>query len=55
MVTLPTVSPFFGATGVVKAVPVDVNESPPVLVASLALIVSGAGVTGKVPLMYVIV
>ena len=48
-VTLPTVSPFCGATGVVNAVPEGVKVWPYTLVASLALIVSGAGVTVSAP------
>ena len=48
-VTLPTVSPFCGATGVVKAVLDGVKVSPKALVVSLALIVSGAGVTVSLP------
>ena len=48
-VTLPTVSPFCGATGVVKAVLDGVKVSPKALMASLALMVSGAGDTVSFP------
>ena len=42
MVTLPTVSPFCGATGMVNSVPSAAKVCPYILLASLALIVSGA-------------